>query len=105
VIQGGAPAPSLERVGLRLSMASGLDSVADVVDVTGVADLVVCRRVSRGKLVPLLLSVLGAPGLRSVRAAARGVTAASAPRWGVCVKAVPLTVVVSWDDRESMVQH
>ena len=87
MIWDGALAPSLRGIGLRLSMAPGLDGVMDIVVIT---DLVACGWMPRGTLVPLLLSGLGAPGPRVVGADARGVTTASGHRWGMRIGAIPI---------------
>jgi hypothetical protein len=68
-------------------MAPGLDGV---VDVTVVVDPMVHGGTPRGKLMPLLLPGLGAPGPRAVGAAAKGVTTASAHQQGVSIGAIPV---------------
>ena len=75
VVRGGAPVPPLGSAGLRLSVAPGLDGIADV---AVVADMVVRGGTPRGKLAPSLLTGLGTPGPWTAGATTRGVAAAFA---------------------------
>jgi hypothetical protein len=73
-------------VGLHLSVASGLDGVTDV---AVVADPM-ARGGPRRKVVPSLLSRLGALGSWPIKTVGRDVDAASSHLWGVSVGAVPV---------------
>jgi hypothetical protein len=74
VIQGGTPTSPLRGAGLHLSVAFGLNGVANVMVV---ADPVVCEGTPRRKVMPLLLPRLGTLGLWPVGAVAGGITGAS----------------------------
>jgi hypothetical protein len=74
-------------VGLHLSVASGLDGVTDV---AVVADPMAHGGTPRRKVVPSLLSRLGALGPWPIKTVARDVDAASSHLWGVSVGAVPV---------------
>jgi hypothetical protein len=91
VIRGMAPAPSLMGTGLRLSMASSLDGVTDVMVIV---DLVACGGTSRRKVVPSLLPRLGTPGPRPAGAVIGGIAAASCRLWGMSIRAPLLVVAV-----------
>ena len=82
MIRGGTPALSLRGMGLRLSVALGLDGVTDI---TVVVDPVARGGTPRRKIAPSLLTRLGALGTWLVRAIAGGVTAASPCWWGVSI--------------------
>jgi hypothetical protein len=88
VIQGSAFTPSLRSAALHVSVAPGLDGVADV---TVILDPVARGGTSRGRLMPSLLLGLGALDPRAIRATTRGVTAALGHRWGMGIIAVPVS--------------
>jgi hypothetical protein len=68
-------------------VAPSLDGVADV---AVVAIPMACGVTPRRKVTPLLLSRLGAPSLRPVRAVVGGVATTSPHRWGVNVGVAPV---------------
>ena len=77
----------LRGTGLHLSVAPGLDGVANV---AVVIDPVPHRGTSRRKAAPSLLSGLGTLGPWPVRAVAEGVTAAPRHLRGVSIEATPV---------------
>jgi hypothetical protein len=87
VIRVGAPALSLRGMGLRLSVAPGLDGVTDVVII---ANPVACGGTTRRKVTPSLLPRLSTPGPRLAEAVTRGVIAAPRRLLGVSVRAPPI---------------
>jgi hypothetical protein len=79
-------------------MASSLDGFMDIVVV---ADQVVRQGTLRRKVMPSLLSRLGALGLWLVRAIIGGVATTSSYQWGMSIEVIPVGVGVVWDGWES----
>jgi len=81
------PTPPLRGIVLRLSVAPGLNGVADV---AVIADLVARGGTPRRKVTPSLLPGLGTLSLRPVGAVVGGVTTASPCLWGTSIGEVPI---------------
>jgi hypothetical protein len=89
VTRDGAPTPSLRGMGLRLSVALGLDGVTNI---TVVTNLVPCGGTPRRKITPLLLQRLATSGPRQVEAIAGGVVVAPRCLRGVSIGAPPIGI-------------